>query len=299
MRGKIKILLGPIRVPFLTLPPVCIFLGVSVSYWRIGSVNWYYAFLALLGALLSHISVNAFNEYYDFKSGLDFRTRKTPFSGGSGTLPQHPELAGWTFFIATISLLATLGIGLYFFKIWGAAIIPLGLVGILLVVSYTTWITRHPFLCLIAPGLGFGVLWIMGTDFVLSGSYSLPAFCASLVPFFLVNDLLLLNQFPDVEADITVGRRHIPAILGRKKASYIYLLFLFLTYLSISLSVTLKLLPKGALLGLLTIPLAVSSSWKAVRFSENISELIPALKLNVLINLLTPLFTGIGIFISA
>ncbi len=40
--------------------------------------------LALLGAFLAHISVNTLNEYFDFKSGLDLETIKTPFSGGSG-----------------------------------------------------------------------------------------------------------------------------------------------------------------------------------------------------------------------
>jgi len=43
--------------------------------------------LALLGAFLAHVSVNTLNEYYDFKSGLDLETIRTPFSGGSGALP--------------------------------------------------------------------------------------------------------------------------------------------------------------------------------------------------------------------
>lgn len=40
---------------------------------------------------------------------------------------------------------------------------------------------------------------VMGTHFALTGEYSATAGLASLVPFFLVSDLLLLNQFPDVE----------------------------------------------------------------------------------------------------
>ena len=45
--------------------------------------------LALAGGLLAHISVNALNEYLDFTSGLDLTTLRTPFSGGSGTLPAN------------------------------------------------------------------------------------------------------------------------------------------------------------------------------------------------------------------
>jgi 1,4-dihydroxy-2-naphthoate octaprenyltransferase len=38
-----------------------------------------------------HGAVNAFNEYEDIKSGLDFKTQRTPFSGGSGTIVPVPE----------------------------------------------------------------------------------------------------------------------------------------------------------------------------------------------------------------
>jgi len=41
-----------------------------------------------------------------------------------------------------------------------------------------------------------------------------------MVPGLLVSDLLLLNQFPDVEADRTVGRKHLPILLGRKNQSF-------------------------------------------------------------------------------
>jgi len=46
---------------------------------------------------------------------------------------------------------------------------------------------------------------------------------ASLVPFFLVSDLLLLNQFPDAAADERVGRKHIPILIGRRASSFIHL----------------------------------------------------------------------------
>ena len=75
----------------------------------------------------------------------------------------------------------------------------LGLAGLLLVFGYTIWFTRDPYLCLIAPGLGFGPFMVMGTHFVLTGNYAWTAFIASLIPFFLVSNLLLLNQFPDVD----------------------------------------------------------------------------------------------------
>jgi len=174
-----------------------------------------------------------------------------------------------------------------------------GIPGLVIVYTYTTWILRNPWLSLMAPGLGFGTLWVMGTNFVLTGEYSWTAFMASLVPFFLVNDLLLLNQFPDVEADRAIGRRHFPIVIGREASSYIYTAFLTMTYLSIILGVVLQLLPVASLLGLITIPIAVRASMGAIRNAEDLPRLVPFMGLNVIINLSTPLLMAIGIFIAA
>ena len=38
-------------------------------------------------------------------------------------------------------------------------LLPIGLLGLVLVVSYTPWITRHPLLCLVAPGRALVPSW--------------------------------------------------------------------------------------------------------------------------------------------
>lgn len=294
----LKDILGPMRLPFLLLPPVCVALGVGVAFWRTGEINWWFALLALIGAISSHICVNAFNEYFDFKSGLDAITSKTPFSGGSGTLPQRPEAAKAALVTSIVGLVIPLLIGIYFLQVWGWGIVPLGLFGLLIVFGYTNWLTRNWLFCLIAPGLGFGTLWVMGTDYVLTGSYSLQAGLASLIPFFLVSNLLLLNQFPDVEADRQVGRRHLPIVIGRQASSRVYIAFLALTYLSLIASVAAGYLPAWALLGLATLLFAIPSGKGAYLFADDIGKLIPHMGQNVMINLLTPLLTAVGLFIA-
>ena len=77
-----KPLLGPMRLPFLILTPACVAVGVGTAYWQAGDISWLQLPLLLLGALSSHICINAFNEYCDFRSGLDTRTQRTPFRGG-------------------------------------------------------------------------------------------------------------------------------------------------------------------------------------------------------------------------
>ena len=295
---RIKYILAIMRAPFLLLPPVCVTLGISVAYWTQGEVNLLYVLLALVGAVASHISVNVFNEYFDFKSGVDAQTQKTPFSGGSGTLQAHPEMAGTALATAVITLAITALIGLYFTIVRGWALLIPGVLGLLIIYAYTPWITHYPLLCLLAPGLGFGTLWVLGTSFALTGVYSWQAFLASLVPFFLVNNLLLLNQFPDVEADRNAGRRHYPIAIGRQASSYIYGLFVLLTYLSIIVGVILHYLPVTSLIGLGSLLFAVPAVRGAIRNANDIPKLIPALGMNVFLNLSTPLLMAIGLFIG-
>ncbi len=296
--SKLKYLSGPMRVPFLILTPACVLLGFGTAVWSSEGVRALYLILALVGAMAAHVSVNAFNEYFDFRSGLDFRTQRTPFSGGSGTLPEKPELAGQALRTALIAFGITGLIGLYFFTVRGLSLLPLGILGLLVVVSYTPWLTHNPWLCLIAPGLGFGPLMVMGTDFVLTGEYSWTAFMASLVPFFLVSDLLLLNQFPDVEADRTVGRRHFPIIVGRRTSSLIYGVFLLLAHLSVLVGVKLGYLPRPSLIGLLALVLAVPAFIGAYRYAEDVKKLMPYMGLNVIINIVTPVLVAVGLFVG-
>lgn len=296
--SKLKTLLGPMRLPFVLLAPCCVLLGVGAAVWRVGQVSVTRLVLAGIGAVAAHISVNALNEYFDFKSGLDFKTKRTPFSGGSGTLPANASAARSALTTGLATLAITGIIGLYFLSIVGWLLVPLGLLGLLLIFFYTLWLTRHPWLCLIAPGLGFGPMMVMGTDFVLTGAYSWTAFIASLVPFFLVSDLLLLNQFPDVEADKSIGRKHFPIIAGTQKSSFIYGAFLLLSYLSIVLGVYLAYLPTFCLLGLITIVIAVPAFVGAYRYGNDMQKLVPYMGMNVIINLATPVLLAIGLLIG-
>ena len=286
------------RLPFLILTPACVMLGAASAVWSGSTINVFYLFLALLGAVSAHISVNALNEYDDFKSGLDLTTERTPFSGGSGTLPQYPDKAHVARITGWITLAITALVGIYFLYVWGMWLLPLGLLGLITIVAYTRFLTRSPLLCLIAPGLGFGPLMVMGTDFVLTGSYSWTSFFASMVPFFLVSDLLLLNQFPDLEADKGIGRRHLLITAGRNVSVSVYGLFLAGAYVSIILGYLFGVLPFQGLLGLAYVVIAVPTLRGVRKYADDIPKLIPYMGKNVVINILTPVMLSIGLFIA-
>jgi 1,4-dihydroxy-2-naphthoate octaprenyltransferase len=297
MRNK-NWIIGPMRVPFLILTPACVLVGIGTAVWSSSQINIPDIIIVLIGAIAAHVSVNAFNEYYDFKTGLDFRTQRTPFSGGSGTLPGSPEASRYALATAWISFTIAAVVGVYFVFTQSLLLLPVGILGLILLIVYTLWLTRNPILCLIAPGLGFGVLMVMGTHFALTGEYSWTSFIASLIPFLLVSNLLLINQFPDVEADKSVGRKHFPITIGRTKSAWIYVTFLLLVFIVIILGVMTKYLPPLSLLGFLGFPLAIYTMIGAIRNAENTEKLVPILSLNVLLTILTPIFFGIGILVS-
>ena len=296
MTERLTAVVHTMRPPFLLLTPACVSVGVG-SASLAGPVDWTLALLVLLGALCAHISVNMLNEYHDFKSGLDQQTQRTPFSGGSGALPAHPQALNAVLAGGMLALIITLTLGLYFISLRGVALLPLGVLGALIIVTYTQWLNRMPFMCLIAPGLGFGPLMIVGTHLVLTGHHSSFALYASLIPFFLVNNLLLLNQLPDLEADRAAGRRHFLIVYGLGPTQWVYALFNVSAYLILLAGVLLQILPLWSLIALATAPLAVRASRTAFRFNNNVTTLKPALAQNVAINLLTPTLLGLSLLI--
>jgi 1,4-dihydroxy-2-naphthoate octaprenyltransferase len=256
----------------------------------------------MVGAVAAHISVNALNEYEDFRSGLDLRTVRTPFSGGSGTLVANPTLAEAARLIGLVALVLTALCGLILVRRAGWGLLPIGVSGLFLVYFYTSKINRNRWLCLIAPGLGFGPLVVVGTHLAITGIWSGSAFLTSLIPFFLVSNLLLLNQFPDVEADRSVGRDNLPIALGLRRSLRVYGLFLSLAFASLGFGVVAGLLPTTALIAMITFPVAVSvylgvsSSIDAGGLLK--SPLVPSMALNVVLTLLAPALLSLGLLLG-
>lgn len=284
------------RPPFLILPVVLAFLGTSIAWYHDGVFHLGHALLAFFGFLLAHISVDVLNEYLDYKSGVDFDTKKTPFSGGSGALPAgliKPRQALW---FGLACFLAILPIGIYFVIVSGWQLLPLLLVAAACLLLYTPVIlkTGYPEW---APGIGFGLLPILGFYFVQTGSYTLPVFIATVPSTILAHNLLLLNEFPDVEADRKAGRKTLPIAIGKVKASIVYSILTALVYLWIIGGVVAGVMPPYCLIALLTLPFAIKAIQGSMQY-QDMGKLVPAMANNVLIVLLTQLLLGIGYILS-
>ena len=286
------------RPPFLILTFASVFLGFATAMDAAGSVVYRDIFLVLLGAITAHISVNMFNEYYDFRSGLDAITTKTPFSGGSGALVAAPDESEAVWYVAVATLLITILVGFYFVVTVGLLLAPIGVLGLAIIISYTQWINRHPILCLFAPGIAFGPLMVIGSHYVLAGYCTVLSIYVSLVPLFLASNLLLLNQLPDIAADKTVGRKHFPISYGIKKSLRVYAVFSIAVVVVIIAAVISGLLPPIGYIALLPMMASVISFYGVSRFSAIVEKMVPYLAINVMLVIATPVLVGIAILVA-
>jgi len=286
------------RPNFLVVVPVCVLAGVAASYHASGTINITHLILAFIGALLSHASVNVLNVYYDYKSGIDFDTDRTPFSGGSPVLTSGLVNANKAHIFGLAMLSAVFGIGIYFIVQYSWQILPIGLTGIVVIYAYTPYITKVPILTeMIGPGLGFGLM-TLGTAFTQNGAYGDITIVSSIIVGLLVANLLLLNEFPDVDADKKGGRMHLPIIFGKRNTALIYCGINVAAYALLLAAAIAGIMPWLALLGLITLPLGIRAMMGALRDYGDNKKLMPSLVMNVLVVQLTPLLMGIGIIID-
>jgi 1,4-dihydroxy-2-naphthoate polyprenyltransferase len=292
---KLKIWFLETRPQFLLLSVVLAFFGTCIA-WYNGAFHLGHAILAFIGLLLCHISVNVLNDYYDYKSGIDLKTRKTPFSGGSGFLPaaslkpEHVFRFGLAFFLLAVP------IGIYFVLVSGWLLLPILVIAAICILLYTPLLTKRGWPEW-SPGIGLGALPVLGAYFVQTGEYTLPAVVAAIPSGILVHNLLLLNEFPDAEADKTAGRKTLPITMGLRGASIVYSTLTGLVYLWIIAWVAAGLMPLFCLIALATLPFAVRAIRGALRYQDE-SKLMPAMANSVLVVLLTQLLLGIGYLLA-
>ena len=285
-----------VRPQYLLLPLVLILVGTGVAWWE-GYLNIGYAFLALLGLVLCHISVNVLNDYFDYVSGVDLKTLKTPFSGGSGILPANRLRAKQVLWYGIICFILAVPIGIYFTVSLGWQLLPLVILGAICILFYTSVILKIHFPEW-SPGLGLGILPVLGAYFVQTGHYSFSALIAAVPSGFLVLNLLLLNEFPDADADKTARKKTLPITMGKRNAAIVYTAFTAATYVWILGAWAFGTMPVLSLIALLTIPLAVKAVRGAFKYND-LGQIIPAMGNNVLVVLITQALLGISYFLSA
>ena len=285
------------RPQFLTLSIVLTFLGTAIA-WYHGPVSIGHALLAGFGLMLTHGSVNAINDYFDYKSGIDLDVQRTPFSGGSGLVPESRITLTQALWVGAVTFVVALFIGIYFTLVKGWLLAPLIIAAALCLVLYTPVILKTPWPEW-SPGLGLGILPILGFYFIQAGGYDWMVLVASIPIGILVHNLLLLNEFPDVEADRKGGRKTTPVLFGMDVAIGLFKWATIGVYVWIVACVLATLatgrvvMPIYCLLAFLALPWAIKAVNGSKKFADR-SVLITAMGDNVFFILATQVLLGVG-----
>lgn len=236
------------RAPFLALPLTLAAVGVGAAAVT-GGTDVGRAVIATVGLTAAHVAVNALNEARDYETGIDLETDPTPFSGGSGTLPSGELSPRDARRLGYAGLAVAAVIGVWFVSLVGPALIPVVALGGVTVAAYTPVFTKYG-LGELAAGLGLGFLPVVGIGFVQTGQFTPALLVTALPPLFLIFNLLLLNEFPDLEPDRDGGRRNLIHRFGRRAGGLLYVLAGGATALAVVTAVATGTLPLPALLAL-------------------------------------------------
>lgn len=299
--SKLKIWFLELRAPFFTASLVPTLLGASIAWESAGTCDLLLFFLTLIGVVFAHAGTNVVNDYFDYKNGTDLTNKnRTPFNGGAPFLVTGALTPKEVYWGAIGFFGACAAIGLYLAYVVSYWIIPLGIIGIGFGYFYTS-----PKLNLaamgvgeFAVGLGFGPLIVEGAYLVQTGELSLVPFLAGLPVAFLIGLVLFINQFPDREADGSVGKNHWVVRMGLQKASFWYAGLMVTTFVTVVALWAVDIYPVWSLVAL--IPIAIA--YKAVRIVlskyANVRELVPAQAMTVQVHLTVGLLISVGLIVA-
>jgi 1,4-dihydroxy-2-naphthoate octaprenyltransferase len=253
-------------------------------------------FIAMLAAsVLIQMATNMFNEYYDFKRGLD--TEKSVGIGGAivrnGVKPK--TVLNLAFLLYGISIL--IGIYICMETSWGLALV--GLVSMLIGYLYTGGpypIAYTPFGELVS-GVVMGMLLILIAFYIQTGTVTTEAILLSIPSMLLVAAIMMANNIRDLEGDKKSGRKTLAILTGRSHAITIQMMFFIVSYLWIIGLIIFGHLTPWALLVFLSIPKPINSILIFKKYLQPL-EVAPAMKETAITNTLFGLLLGIGILIG-
>lgn len=272
------------RPGFLTLTASGVLLGLATAYACGCGFHPLRAVATLVLALAVHAAANAWNDYHDGRSGADAANTDGlfPFTGGSRLIQRGEVSLAQMRGLAVALVALVVPSGIWLAASAGGGLLLIGLAGLLL-----AWAYSAPPLALMRRGLGeitVGLAWglvVIGADYVQrSRFFVIPAVCA--VSFaLLVANILLINGMPDAQADARVGKRTLAVILGPEATTAAYVVITLLAHVWLAVAVWLLVPPRGALAGLVALPLSLAAALLLWRRRRTPARLGPAIVLTI------------------
>jgi len=221
MKNKIKIWLECFRLRTLPVSLSGVIIAIGLAVWH-GHFKWVPAVLCLVFAVLAQIVSNTANEYFDYLQGADKPGRVGPRRGVTEGDIKPTTLRNVTF--GLLALACAVGCCLIPYGGWG--LLPVGIIIALAALAYSTG--PYP---LSYHGLGeltvfifFGLVPVNLTYYVQALRIDPLVVMASITIGLLGVNVLLVNNYRDVEDDREAGKRTSVVIFGRAPAALAYLI---------------------------------------------------------------------------
>ncbi|MGD6817032.1 1,4-dihydroxy-2-naphthoate polyprenyltransferase [Metabacillus sp. 84] len=267
----------------------------TVMAMKEGSFNvWLFAAM-LAASVLIQAATNMFNEYFDYKRGLD--NENSVGIGGAivrnGVKPKTVLTLAFIFFgISTL-----LGVYICLESSWWIAVIgTLCMIAGYLYTGGPLPIAYTPFGELTA-GLFMGVVIILISFYIQTGTVSMNAFLISLPVSLLVGAILLSNNIRDLDGDKENGRKTLAILMGRKKAIDFLAIIFICSYIFIIAFILAGTASLWSLLVFLSVPKSVFAV-KAFRGKSRPIEMMPAMVATAQTNTQFGLLLAAGLLIS-
>ena len=274
-----------IRVRFLLASVIAVSVGLALTWQQNSSIDLLDAILIFAGVMALHASVDLLNDFWDFKRGIDTKTKRTKMSGGTGVLPEGLLKPSSVYRAGIVFLIIGSVIGSYFVITHGIIIgVILGF-AILSIYFYSTKI--------VDSGLGEffvavkGSMIVIGTFFIQSGEITMESILGGIVVGVLSSLVLFIASFPDHDADKSKGRKSLVIAVGKEKAAKLFWIFPLISYITIIIGVSANLFPLVSLITLVTIPLMIKSGLGLRKNFDSIENLVPFMSSTLMFSRIT------------
>ncbi len=292
--SKMKVWYRQLRPHTLTASFIPVFIGTALALFYT-ELHWGLLIAMLVASMLIQAATNLFNEYYDFKRGLD--TEESIGIGGGivrdGISPRTVLTVGLVFFLAAILLGAYISAT----TTWWIAVIG----SLCMAAGY--YYTGGPYPIAYTPfgeivaGFFMGFVIILLSFYIQTGFVTVNSMLISIPISILIGAILMANNIRDLEGDQERGRKTLAILLGHKKAvQFLGGMFAF----SIAWILTMIFVGKASIwliLVLLSIPKAVQAV-KLFHGERTPATMMPAMKATAQMHTVFGIAVTVGLLIS-
>ncbi|MCP1143419.1 1,4-dihydroxy-2-naphthoate polyprenyltransferase [Lysinibacillus endophyticus] len=293
--SPVKLMWKMTRPHTLTATFAPVILGTVIALFE-AKIDWLLFIAMMLACLALQIATNLFNEYYDFKRGLD----TADSVGIGGGIVRHGLKPKNVLTVALLLYLIAMIIGVYICMNSSWWLVVIGLFGMAVGYLYTGGpipIAYTPFGELFAGAL-MGTGFVLISYFIQTNTLSTTAVLISIPVGILVGAINMANNIRDIEEDTKGGRKTLAILLGREKAVSVLAFSFIVAYLWIIVLVLIGSISPWALIVLLTIKKPISAVNGFKKGEKEPQYMRVAMKSTAITNTLFSFVLSIGLFIS-